>query len=204
MSEILTLQVETRTAKGKGASRKLRKQGFVPAVYYNAKGENIPLQVRSTPFRKTWEQAGSTHVVELEIADGDKVEKRPALIWAVDKHPFKSILIHVDFYGVDLEKEVTLQVPVQVVGKAKGVEAGGIIEIYRDQLEVTCLPTHIPEHIVIDVTDLDINQNLLVSDLTLPDGVKAVFEENFAVVGIVEPASSDTGGEEGEEEEVEE
>jgi len=204
MSEIFTLQVETRTAKGKGASRKLRKQGFVPAVYYNAKGENIPLQVRSTPFRKTWEQAGSTHVVELEIADADKVEKRPALIWAVDKHPFKSILIHVDFYGVDLEKEVTLQVPVQVVGKAKGVEAGGIIEIYRDQLEVTCLPTNIPEHIVIDVTDLDINQNLLVSDLTLPDGVQAVFEENFAVVGIVEPTSSDTEEEEGEEEEVEE
>ena len=203
MSEMINLQVEMRTEKGKGASRKLRVQGFVPAVYYDARGENIPLQVRSTPFRKAWEQAGSTKVVELEIANGDKIEKRPALIWAVDKHPFKSILIHVDFYGVDLEKEITLQVPVEVVGKAKGVEAGGTLEVYRDHLEVTCLPTHIPEHITIDVTDLDINQNLHINELALPEGVKVLFEENFAVVGVVEPSGSAEEAEEEAEEAAE-
>lgn len=196
---MITLEVAKRDVKGKEKSRKLRNQGYIPAVYYDFKGENVLLQVRNGAFLKTWHEAGSTKVVELTITNGKGEERKPALIWAVEKHPVKDKVLHVDFYGVDLQKEVDLMVPIKIVGKAKGVEKGGLLEVFREELEIKCLPLHIPEVIEIDVTDLDLNQNLHISELSLPEGVKAVYDENFAVVGVVEPEK-----EEAEEEEEEE
>ena len=92
-----------------------------------------------------------------------------------------------DFYGVDLTKEISVHIPVVVEGKAAGEVLGGVLEVYRDTLEVTCLPLAIPDKVVIDVTALEINQHVKVADITLPSGVKAVYEENFAVVGVVVP-----------------
>jgi len=201
MAEMITFEVEKRDVKGKEKSRKLRSKGYIPAVYYDFKGENILLQVRKSAFLKSWQEAGSTKVVELTIINGEGEEKKPSLIWMVEKHPVKNMVLHVDFYGVNLEKEVDLMVPIKVVGKAKGIEKGGVLEIFREELEVKCLPLHIPEVIEIDVTDLDLNQNLHIDEIKMPEGVKAVFEENFAVVGVVEPETEESEEEESEEEE---
>jgi large subunit ribosomal protein L25 len=72
-----------------------------------------------------------------------------------------------------------------VTGKAKGVVLGGKLEIFRDTLEVECLPLAIPDNVVIDVTALDVNENVSVADVVLSEGVKAVYDDNFAVVGVV-------------------
>lgn len=201
MSELVNLKVETREKTGKEAARKLRASDYIPAVFYSPEGENITLKVRVGLFQKVWLKAGSTSVVELEFEQNNQTVKIPALIWAVDKHPFKTVYMHIDFYGVDLSKEVTVAVPVELTGKPKGAEDGGVLEIYRQTLDVTCLPINIPNQIVVDVTKLDIGDNINIEDMKLPSGTRVDFEENFAVVGLVHPyqESEEAGEEEGEE-----
>lgn len=184
MNEQLSLTVEKRTAKGKNPNRRLRQEGMVLGVYYDAKGENINVQVASMPFSKLYAKARSNKVIELAIADGKDVVTKPAMIWKVVHHPVKSYVEHVDFYGIDLTKRLNVFIPVEIVGKAMGLVKGGVVNVYRDSLEVTCLPTAIPDKIVIDVTNLDLNQNIHIQDIAFPEGVKAIFEENFAVVGV--------------------
>ncbi|WP_028574994.1 50S ribosomal protein L25 [Desulfonatronovibrio hydrogenovorans] len=187
MSELVNLQVELREKRGKEAAKKLRANDYIPAVFYNPQGENISLKVRNGLFHKVWLKAGSTSVVELEFEKDNETVKIPALIWSVDKHPYKTVFIHIDFYGVDLTKEVTVSVPVEITGKPKGAEDGGVMEIYRQHLDLTCLPVNIPNQVLIDVSKLEIGDNINIDDIKLPSGARAEYEENFAVVGLVPP-----------------
>ncbi len=187
MSELVNLKLEMRKNTGKEASKKLRARDYIPAVFYNPEGQNIPLKVRVGLFHKVWLKAGSTSVVELEFDRENEKVTIPALIWAVDKHPYKTVYTHIDFYGVDLTKEITVSVPVEVKGVPKGAEDGGVIEIYRQNLDLTCLPVNIPSHVVVDVTRLEIGDNINVEDIELPPGARVDFEENFAVLGLIHP-----------------
>lgn len=191
MKETLSLAVKTRAGRGKGANRKLRATEMVPGVYYDATGVNIPVMVEHLPLRKLFSKTASSHVFELHIDSENGRETKPSLIWQLQYHPTKSLITHVDFYGVDLTKEITVHIPVEVVGKAAGVVKGGALEVYRENLEVTCLPLAIPDKVTIDVTALDINQHIKVAEISLPQGVKAVYEDNFAIVGVVLPTEEE-------------
>ncbi len=185
MSEQLSLTVTTRSVKGKGACRRLRGESLIPGIFYDSKGTNIPVQVAELPLDKLRQRTGSSHVFDLVIESESGTETRPSLIWSLQRHPFKPRVTHVDFYGVDLDKLIRVFVPIVVTGKAKGVVLGGKLEIFRDTLEVECLPLAIPDNVVIDVTALDVNENVSVADVVLSEGVKAVYDDNFAVVGVV-------------------
>lgn len=187
MSELINLKLELREKKGKEACKKLRASDYIPAIFYNPEGLNIPLKVKEGPFHKVWINAGSTSVVELEFEQDNKTVKIPAMIWSVVKHPYKTVYTHVDFYGVDLTKEITVSVPVEVSGTPKGAEDGGVIEIYRQTLDLTCLPVNIPNHVTIDVSKLEIGDSINLEDVKLPPGAKVDLEENFAVVGLMPP-----------------
>lgn len=201
MSELVNLKLEIREKKGKEACKKLRANDYIPAVFYNPEGENIPLKIRVGLFHKVWIKAGSTSVVELEFEQDSKTVKIPAMIWSVVKHPYKTVYTHVDFYGVDLTKEITVSVPVEVTGTPKGAEDGGVIEIYRQTLDLTCLPVNIPNHVTIDVSKLEIGDSISLEDVKLPPGAKVDLEENFAVVGLMPPyqEKAEPEAEEGEE-----
>ncbi len=189
MKEQLSLTVQERAAKGKGPNRRLRQEKMVPGIYYDDKGVNIPVVVADLPFRKMYQKVGTSHVFDLVIEKDGKTESHPSLIWVVQPHPWKNQVDHVDFYGVDPNKPIHVSVKIEYTGKPKGVSVGGKLEIYREVLEVVCLPAAIPDKIVIDVTDLGINQHLDVKGLALAEGVKAVFEQNFALVGVINPAA---------------
>jgi len=191
MSEQLSLTVRTRAEKGKGAGRRLRGQKMIPGIFYDGKGANIPVVMDDLPFRKLYQKAGSSHVFDLVIENGGKSETRPSLVWVVQAHPTKNQVDHVDFYGIDPNKPVQVHVAVELTGKAKGTTVGGKLELFRETLAVVCLPAAIPDKIVIDVTDLDMNQHVSVKDLVLPEGVKAVFDQNFSVVGVINPAEEE-------------
>ncbi len=200
MAEFYELQAERRFEKGKGVNRRLRRGGKLPGVYYNKNGENIPLEVKYGPFESVFEKAHKSNIVELSIKEGQDVNKKPVLIWGVHEHPVKNLILHVDFLGVDLKKEIDVDVQIQVKGQAKGEDQGGIVSIFRDMISVTCLPTAIPDEIEIDVTDLDINDSIHLQELVLPPGVRLKdTEEDFAVVGVLPPATEI----EAEEEETE-
>ena len=185
MAELMTLSVRERAEKGKGFCRRMRTQNLIPGIYYNQEGKNIPVQVEMLPLTKLHNKLGSSRVFHLVLETGGKTESLPSLIWDMKFDPLKSTPIHVDFYGVDLDREIKVDVRVVVEGKAKGLIMGGQLEIFRDSLEVICKPLDVPEKIIIDVTDLDIGVNMHIDEVKLPAGVRAIFEDNYAVVGVV-------------------
>lgn len=185
MAELMTLSVRPRAEKGKGSCRRIRTKELVPGIYYNQKGDNIPVVVDMLPLTKLHRKVGSSRVFHLEVEKDGRTESLPALIWGLQYDPLKSVPIHVDFYGVDLEREIKVDVRVVVEGKAKGIILGGTLEVFRDTLEVVCKPLDVPEKIVINVTDLDVGVNLHIDEIALPAGVRAVYEDNYAVVGVV-------------------
>jgi large subunit ribosomal protein L25 len=189
MKEQLSLTVQSRDARGKGPNRRLRGEQLVPGVFYDDKGLNIPVVVADLPFRKVYQKVGSSHVFDLIIEKDGRTETHPSLIWVVQNHPWKNQVNHVDFYGIDPNKPVHISVALEFVGKAKGTTVGGKLEIFRESLEVVCLPAAIPDKIVIDVTELDMNQHVSVKDLALPEGVKALYDQNFTVVGVINPVA---------------
>lgn len=193
------LSVEARGGKGSGAVRKLRAKDIVPGVFYT-KEENIMVQVPQMPLWKTYTKAGMNQVFQLEIDKDGKKSKTPTMIKSIQFYPTKTKIMHVDFIGIDMNKKLRVHVPVEVLGEAKGVKDGGILEVYRDFMEVECLPGNIPGQIDIDVTNLGLNETVHVRDVALPEGVEAVnFEENYAILGISFASEVSAEGEEGGE-----
>lgn len=191
MTDQITITVQKREATGKGPMRELHRKGIVPGVYY-AKGENIMIQVEPLPLNKAYAKAGNSQLVYLKI-EGE--ETRPALIKELVRHPFKTEITHVDFFGVDLKKSVRVRVPVETVGKPKGVIMGGKLTVYRDGLDIECLPTSIPDKITLDVSGLDVGDSIHIASIEMPAGVQALYDENFAVVGLVAPSTEEDGAE---------
>jgi len=189
MKEQLSLTVQARAERGKGPNSRLRAQKMVPGVYYDDKGVNVPVVVADLPFRKIFQKVGSSRVFDLIIDRDGKTETHPSLIWVVDAHPYKNQIDHVDFYGIDPTKQVHVNVAVELVGKPKGVVVGGKLELFHETIEVSCLPASIPDKIVINVADLDLNQSVQIKDVVMPEGVKAIYDSNFAVVSVVSPVA---------------
>ncbi|MGE4423571.1 MAG: 50S ribosomal protein L25 [Pseudodesulfovibrio sp.] len=198
MAELLKLNVQERTELGKGPNRRLRATGMVPGIYYDAKGANIPVKVEMVPLQKAYAAVGNAQVFELVLERGGKSETMPALLWRVRNEPVKGVPEHVDFFGVDLTKEIKVAVHFEIVGSSKGVKLGGVLEQYRDHIEVVCKPMDIPESIVIDITDMDVLDSVHIEDVAFPEGVTPIFDENYAVLSVT--ALQDAGEEEEGEE----
>ena len=180
-----TLSVQKREGCGKGPSGRLRAEKLIPGVFYTASGENISVQAPVLPLEKIYGEMGHTTVFNLEIEDNGKKTLHPVLIWQVQFHPYKRAFTHIDFYGVDLDKEVTVDVPVEFVGISRGVKLGGRLETYREMVRLCSKPLTMPQKITVDVTDMGINDTVSVSDLKLPENVRAVFDQNYALVSII-------------------
>lgn len=197
-----TLVVQKREGRGKGASGRLRHQDLVPGVFYTAKGDNILVQAPALPLEKMYEAVGHTTVFNLEIDSADGKTTHPVLIWQVQRHPYKKQFLHIDYYGVDLHKEVKVDVPVEYVGTAKGVKLGGVLETYREVIKLASKPLDMPQKITVDVSNLNIGDMINVGDLQLPDNVHAVYDHNYAVVGVL-AKSKEAEAEEAEAEKTE-
>ncbi|MBE1423550.1 large subunit ribosomal protein L25 [Desulfomicrobium macestii] len=196
MSEVASLQLTPREERGKGPCSRMRSNGLVPGVFYNSKGENISFSVDNLALGKAFEKVRYSKMIELQIEVDGQVQKRNALFKKLVKHPVKRRYDHVDFIGIELDKEVQVTIPVETVGRAKGVVLGGKLEILQERVMVRCLPTAIPDSVVINVTELEIGGKVLVDQLVLPEGVKAVYERNFPVVAIQTARGAKAGEEE--------
>ena len=180
-----TLSVQKREGCGKGPSGRLRAEKLIPGVFYTANGENISVQAPVLPLEKIYGEMGHTTVFNLEIEDNGQKTMHPVLIWQVQFHPYKRAFTHIDFYGVDLDKEVTVDVPVEFVGTSRGVKLGGRLETYREMVRLCSKPLTMPQKITVDVTDMGINDTVTVSDLKLPENVRAIFDQNYALVSVI-------------------
>ena len=198
MADLKVLNAQKRDTSGKGFNRRLRQEGVIPGVFYTGQGGNISVQMPAAPLNKLFGEVGRTTVFNLEIAEGGKTSLHPVLIWDVQRHPVKNRITHVDFYGVDLDKPVKITVPIEFTGVARGTKVGGVLETYREQVQLVAKPLHMPAKIVLDITSLDHGKNIQVADLELPEAVKAAYDVNYAIVSVLMPGSGAAEGAEGD------
>jgi large subunit ribosomal protein L25 len=185
-----------RAVTGKNANRRLRAQGLTPAVFYNAAGLNIPLQVKEAALVKLVAAAGRTTVFDLEVEENGVRSLYPCLLWDTEYYPTKKRLQHADFYGVDLDRELKVRVPLEFIGTAKGTKLGGALEVYREQIEVLSKPASLPQKIQVEIADLDLGQGLRIADLQMPEGVRAQYDDNYLLVMVITPSGDKETGEE--------
>ena len=197
MSSALTLAASVRESTGKNANRKLRARGLTPAVFYRAGEPSLPLEVNEAALRNLYDNAGRSTVFDLAIDDKGTISRFPCLIWDTESYPTKNRFQHVDFFGVDLNREIKVRVPLEFTGTAKGTKLGGRLEVYREQIFILSKPAALPKKILVDISDLDVGQGLRVADLAMPTGVRAAYDINFAVLAVSMPG---TGKEQGDEE----
>ena len=178
------LNVETRVRIGKGGSRKVRRDGLVPAVVYGKGIEALNLRLDPKALQQAVAtEAGWNTLITLKgdgPFDGLVVILKDMQIDAIRRDTQ-----HVDFLAIDLKKTLAVMVPVQPVGKAQGVVEGGTLQLVRHELEVYCLPTNIPTSIEIDVTNLDVGDSVHIDEVTFPEGVESQHDVNFTVMAVV-------------------
>jgi large subunit ribosomal protein L25 len=183
----LTLAVQPREETGKGAARRARRSGEVPAIVYGGGRDPVSISVNRRKISDLVNKSehGIRSVFLLELAGADK--KRHAMIRDVQIHPVSRELIHVDFIRVDMQKKIHVSIPIHLKGAAHGQKMGGLVDFVLREIEVECLPTAIPDEIVIDVTALHIGDSLRLEDLPLPSGVEPVGETSRVVVTVSAP-----------------
>lgn len=195
------LSVKVREKSGKGASRRIRMTGNFPAVFYGSKTEPFNLEVPAKEFgRILASETGQSTLLNLNF-EGDKAQKRMAIIKDVQMDPVSDKLIHVDFQELLMDQKMSADIPVKLTGKAKGVELGGTLQPIRRELTVSCLPKDLPTVIEIDVTNVGIGQSIHIDDVELPSGVEVPHDVNFTVAVVL---GKKGGAEEEEAEGIEE
>jgi len=184
--ETIELAVEPRDTTGKSAIRALRNQGKVPAVLYGAKRTTLNVAVDSKEFEAKVGTIEGTHLIRLNSPAGD-LGGRLVLVKEVQRHPVTRTLLHTDLYEVDVTAKIKLRVPLHFIGRAEGVELGGILQPIRREVEVLCLPTEIPDFLEIDVSALGIHDAVHISDLKPPEGVEIPYDTDEALVTVLPP-----------------
>ena len=203
------LDASVRTDLGKGASRRLRREDKLPGIIYG--GEEAPVSItldhnkvnNSADF-----EAFYSHVLTLNV-DGKATE---VLVKDMQRHPYKPKITHIDFQRVIAGQDVHTNVPIHFTNedKSAAIKAGGIAEHHVNEIEVTCQPKDLPEFIEVDIANVEMDQTLHLSDVTLPAGVKSVElgkddeAHDLAVVTVKPAPKAAETDEDGEEEATEE
>ena len=184
------LTIKQRAETGKQVAKRLRRQGVVPAILYGgAKPETITVDPKSV-LRIIHGRAGSTQLLNLTFEGGGG--SRMAIIRDLQFDPVSEQLLHVDLQEVTADRPITVRVAVHPVGEAAGVrEQKGILNVVLHELDVSCLPTLIPDRIDADVTALMIGDVLTVGGLRAPEGVRILNDPGQAVVTVAAPMAEE-------------
>ena len=172
MSDNIHLNAEPRSDSGKGASRRLRHQGLVPAIVYGGDNEPTNISINQNEFIHQLENdAIYTQIIELQI--GDNTEE--VILRDLQRHPYKNKLLHADFFRFDKKKTINIVVPIHVLNgeDCVGVRLdGGMVTQTITEVEIIALPKDIPEYLEIDIENVHLGESLHLSDLKLPADVE--------------------------------
>lgn len=178
------LKAERRDETGKGAARRIRAGGKVPGILYGPELETMHLTVDA---RDLWHalhtDAGTNVLIDLKV-DGDEYLSMPR---EVQRDILKGTLLHVDFIRIRRDVAIQVNVPVHLVGESVGAKEGGVVEHQLWELNVECLPTEVPEHVEVDVSELAIGDALHVEDIKAPQGVTVLNAPEETVVTVIPP-----------------
>jgi large subunit ribosomal protein L25 len=200
----LKLTAQTRETTGKGNARSLRRQGLIPAILYGRGADVVSLTLSENEVSDLLATGqATTGVLNLEVVEGKKSTEKNVLIKEIQRHPYRDSIYHLDLLEVAMDQDISVMVPIETVGESIGITMGGILEYKRRELEVVCLPTNIPDSIIIDISDLDIGDTVHVESLQPPAGVSIPFDTNFTVLTLVGAAPEEIEEEEELDEELE-
>ncbi|HEY7773138.1 MAG TPA: 50S ribosomal protein L25/general stress protein Ctc [Marinagarivorans sp.] len=195
-AEDFTLIASAREDAGKGASRRLRReQGLLPAIVYGGDKapQNITIEHKEL-IKHLESEAFYSHVITLKIDNADET----VILKDLQRHPAKAVVLHADFLRVSEDSKITVNVPLHFINEATSVgvkKGGGIVNHTMTELEVSCLPSALPEFIEVDLADVEVGQTVHVSDLKLPSGVSSVAlsqgaDHDLPVASINKPKGS--------------
>ena len=215
MSDNIQLNAEPRADSGKGASRRLRRTGLVPAVVYGGEGDPQSISLTQNEFGHELEnEAIYTQLIDLNIGK----DTQEVILRDLQRHPYKKIIMHADFFRVDMKKTLNVVVPIHVhnAEDCVGVKMeDGMLTQLITEIEVVCLPKNLPEYLVVDVAELHLGDILHLSEIKMPEGTEIVAltygeEHDAGVISVVKtraeeiiedeaPEAPETEGEEGDE-----
>lgn len=194
------LLAKLRTQLGKEASRKLRQKGLVPAICYGPRTDPVPLTLDPKELMKTI-QIGENVLIDLMIQDGKKAAQKVVVVRDLQIDPIKDQCIHADLFEVVMDEEISVEVPIVLVGKPEGVKMGGVLEQITREITVECLPADIPQSIDVNVSHLNIGDTIHIGDIGLEKG-KILVDAATTLATVVPPTVEKVVVEEEVEEEV--
>jgi large subunit ribosomal protein L25 len=197
-----TLKATLRESMGSGESRRLRNDGFLPAVVYGLDMEPVSIALNAREFTSALKtEAGSNVILNLEVGKN----KYTTLAREIQRHPYKNEFLHIDLIQIDLTQKVEADVQINFLGTPLGVkDEGGLVQTINSTITVSTLPSSIPSSLDLDIADLSVGENATALDVKLPEGVELAAEDDDSIlVTITLPRAAieeeETEGLEGEE-----
>ena len=176
------LDLKERTVKGKSKARSLRRDGMVPGVYYFRGEENIDLQIDK---KKLYHAMNSgQHVFEVEMSGA----KQYVTIKGIQYHPVTDEVLHIDLMQVNMTEKMKFTIPISLEGEAEGVKEGGVLSQILTTIDVNCLPTSVPDNILVDISNMELNSNMTVADIVnIPEGVEILSDPESTIATLAPP-----------------
>jgi len=186
------LKAFPRTLVQRGAVKKLRASGRVPATIYGRQIKPQNLEVNSREISDLINHSVSENLLVDLAVENDAKAKRLALVQDIQHHPISGKVLHVDFHEVAEDEKVTVHVPLETTGEAAGVKTGGgTLEHILHKLKVRCLPKDLPDQIVVDVTSLEIGKSFHLGDIKAPEGVEIIGDKHISVLAVSAPRAEE-------------
>lgn len=183
----MEIKASKRSALGKKA-KNVRIEKKLPAAVYGKDIKSVPLEVDYAEFEKVYREAGQSMLIDLSVEQGKAVK---VLVHEAQRDPVSGEYIHASFFQIDLFKDITATIPLELIGgdKCPAVVEGGLIVQPLNEIEIRCKPLELPHQIEIDVSEIKVGDTVAVADIKLPDGVRLVREEDkgLTVVSAIMP-----------------
>lgn len=190
---------------GKSGAREIRKEGNIPAVLYGKGTDPISLVINPSELKQALStEAGENTLLEIRVKEGDADIPKLSLLRDIQYDYLTNKPIHLDFQALDMKQKITVDVPVNIEGRAKGVKEGGILEEILREISVQCLPTNIPNSFTVDITELEVGDSIHINILEIEEGVEILHDLEDPIVTVLAPKvevveTEEEEGEEGEE-----
>ena len=176
------LDLNERIVKGKSKARSLRRDGMVPGVYYFHGEENVNLQIDKKKLYHA--MSSGQHVFEVEMNG----EPQYVTIKGIHYHPVTDEVLHIDLMQVNMTEKMSFTIPISLEGEAEGVKEGGVLSQILTSVEVNCLPTNVPDNILVDVSGMELNSNMTIADIVdIPEDVEILSDLESTIATLAPP-----------------
>lgn len=178
-----TLQAVKRTEFTNSAKRKIRQSGQIPAIIYGKATESKPVTLDSIELIKTLREEGKNTIINLSVEGSSHA----VMLYDIQTDPLKNEIVHADFHIVDMQSDVDVEVPVHLTGEAVGVKDGGVLQQPVHEITISAKPGKIPQTIDVDISNLQVNETILLKDLPQSGDYSFVQDEELVIASILAP-----------------